>query len=100
MEAELQGLKGLIEQLRADNSSLRQEQGDVPPGSMISTNVSVSLPSVTPLEGTSTVAPERLVFVPQDRKCSYTSRLASFGNCEPAKSSEPLEQGKVAHKGQ
>ena len=73
MEAELQGLKGLVEQLTADNSLLRQGQGDVPPGSMISSNVSVPLPSVTPLEGANTVAPERLIFVPQGRKCSYFS---------------------------
>ena len=72
MEAELQELRELVAQLRADNCSLRQEQRDAQPGTSIdSSDVSVPPPPAPSLGGASAIAPERLVFVPRDRKCPY-----------------------------
>ena len=66
----MQDLRELVAQLRAENSSLRQEQRDTPPpGSLVSSNAVLPPPPAPPLGGV--VAPERLVFVPRDRKCPF-----------------------------
>ena len=63
MEEELQELRDLVLQLRADNEKLRQERAPVvpPPSATLSTS---SAPPTA-----SAPAAERLVFVPRDRKC-------------------------------
>ena len=71
MDAEAQELRELVAQLRAENSSLRQEQRETLPVSNdnASMDVGVPPPLALPLGGAS--ATERLVFVPRDRKCPY-----------------------------
>lgn len=71
MEAELVELRELVAQLRADNGSLRQEQRDAQPA--VSTDGVVPPLFAPPLGGAGAIAPERLVFVPRDRKCPYFS---------------------------
>ena len=63
MEEELQELRDLVAQLKADNEKLRQEQAPVgpPPSATPSTSSAVPIASIP--------AAERLVFVPRDRKC-------------------------------
>lgn len=65
MEAELQELREVVAQLRADNERLRQEQVAAVPGPSTAPPV-----SHTPASSTAS-APltERLIFVPRDRKC-------------------------------
>lgn len=72
-ESELQELRDLVAQLRADNSLLRQEQRDSQPGGSSNVSSEVSHPSTLapPSGGANAIAPERLVFVPRDRKCPY-----------------------------
>lgn len=63
MEEELQQLRTLITQLKADNERLRQEQagsGDLPSTSVV--------PPTAPFTSSVPVS-EWLVFVPRDRKC-------------------------------
>ena len=81
MEAELQELRELVAQLRADNCSLRQEQRDSQAGTSTSIIPSdVSAPPPAPPPGAASVhAPERLVFVPRDRKCPYFSGKSGVG---------------------
>lgn len=63
MDEEIQELRALVAQLKADNERLRQEQAG--PSTIQSTS---SAPPIAP--STSGVpAPERLIFVPRDRKC-------------------------------
>ncbi|KAM7376711.1 hypothetical protein PAMP_006422 [Pampus punctatissimus] len=61
MEDEIQELRELIAQLKADNERLRQGQAGVLPSTS-------STPSVAPSTSGPSVA-ERLIFVPRDRKC-------------------------------
>lgn len=69
MEDELQDLRELVAQLRADNALLRQVQAPVglsgPDAILPSTS---TVPPVTP-QPSGAVAPERFVFVPRDRRC-------------------------------
>lgn len=83
-EAELQELRDLVAQLRAENSSLRQEQRDAQPGSSNIVSSDVPAPSISslPLGGASAIAPERLVFVPRDRKCPYFNGRSSVSITE------------------
>ena len=67
MEGDLQELRDLVAQLRADNEKLRQEQAAAVPGPSTAPSTS-SVPPTAPLTGSNLIA-ERLVFVPRDRKC-------------------------------
>lgn len=70
MEAELQELRDLVAQLRADNEWLRQEQTPVVvPGPSVASTATAG-PSVMQ-QPTVASAPlsDRFVFVPRDRKC-------------------------------
>ncbi|KAG1952466.1 hypothetical protein F2P79_010360 [Pimephales promelas] len=78
MEGELQELRDLVKQLRADNEKLRQEQAAALPG-----------PSSTPPNVLTTAQPvarapvtERLVFVPRDRKCPIFRGRSGIGLAE------------------
>lgn len=68
MDEELQELRDLVVQLRADNARLQQAQAPVglpvPDAALPSTS---AVPPVTPPP--SGVTPERFVFVPRDRRC-------------------------------
>lgn len=65
MEEELQELRDLVAQLKADNERLRQEQAPVG----LSPSAIPSTSSAVPAASASVPAAERLVFVPRDRKC-------------------------------
>lgn len=67
MEEELQELRDLVLQLKADNERLRQERVPVvqPPSATPSTSSALPTATIT----ASVPAAERLVFVPRDRKC-------------------------------
>ncbi|KAK0150708.1 hypothetical protein N1851_008178 [Merluccius polli] len=79
MEAELQELREVVAQLRADNERLRQEQVAAVPGP--STAPSISL---TPAASSTASAPltERLIFVPRDRKCPIFRGKSGIGLTE------------------
>lgn len=66
METELQELRDLVAQLRADNERLREGQVAAIPGPS-----TASLAPPPPAASSTTSAPlmERLIFVPRDRKC-------------------------------
>lgn len=76
MEDEIQELRELIAQLRADNERLRQ--GQAGPSALPSTS---SAPSVAPSTSGPSVA-ERLIFVPRDRKCSIFRGRTGIGLSE------------------
>lgn len=64
MEGELQELRDLVEQLRAENDRLQREQAAAVPGP----STAPPIPS-TPRPAPATSVTERLVLVPRDRKC-------------------------------
>lgn len=69
MEDELQELRDLVAQLRADNARLQQAQAPVVlPGPDATLPGTSTAPPVTP-QPVGAVAPERFVFVPRDRRC-------------------------------
>lgn len=78
MEGELQELRDLVEQLRADNERLRLERAAAVPGP------SSAPPNVLPTGLPVTRAPttERLVFVPRDRKCPMFRGRSGIGLTE------------------
>ncbi|XP_016300864.1 uncharacterized protein LOC107657336 [Sinocyclocheilus anshuiensis] len=68
MEDELQELRDLVAQLRADNARLQQAQAPVGlPGPDAALPCTSIVPPVTP-QPSGAVAPERFVFVPRDRR--------------------------------
>lgn len=80
MEGELQELRDLVAQLRADNERLRQEQAAAVPGPSAASSVSAvnsSAPSTASAPST-----ERLVFVPRDRKCPMFRGRSGIGLSE------------------
>lgn len=79
MEEELQQLRGMIDQLKADNERLRQERVPVPPGP-VDAPPSLPGPSV-PLQHSNVdvTRPERFVFVPRDRKCPKFNGRVGIG---------------------
>lgn len=79
MAEELQELRDLVAQLRADNERLRQDQAAATPGP--STMPSAPLPpSAIPIA--SAPLTERLVFVPRDRKCPMFRGRSGIGLTE------------------
>lgn len=80
MEGELQELRDLVAQLRADNERLQQEQTAATPGP----NVTPSTSAVPPTASSTASTPltERLVFVPQDRKCPMFKGRTGIGFTE------------------
>lgn len=70
MEEEMQGLRDLVTQLKADNERLRQERGIMGIEPSASTSTAILDGSAPPVQSAS-CGPlvERLVFVPRDRKC-------------------------------
>lgn len=73
MEEELQQLKELVLQLKADNERLRREQAAAVPGSSAAPSTSSASSSASaPLA-------ERLVFVPRDRKCPVFRGKSGIG---------------------
>lgn len=79
MEAELQELRDLVAQLKADNEKLRQERAAAVPGP--SAAPSVSVPSAAPPIASAPLT-ERLVFVPRDRKCPVFRGRSGIGLAE------------------
>lgn len=77
MEGELQELRELVAQLKADNERLRQEQAAAVPGPSTAPSVP-SVPPVAPLTASNPVA-DRLVFVPRDRKCPMFRGKSGLG---------------------
>ncbi|XP_046715779.1 uncharacterized protein LOC124392654 [Silurus meridionalis] len=80
MEAELQELRDLVAQLRADNDKLRQEQSHAAPSSPIAgpSRESVVPPIDQPVSASATLT-ERLVFIPRDRKCPIFDGRSGIG---------------------
>ncbi|XP_035990395.1 uncharacterized protein LOC118562725 [Fundulus heteroclitus] len=76
MEAEMQDLRSLIVQLRAENEKLRQEQEAARPGPSTAQSVAGSH-----LEGSPSIT-ERFVFVPRDRKCPLFRGKGGIGLTE------------------
>lgn len=76
MEDEIQELRELIAQLKADNERLRQ--GQAGPSVLPSTS---SAPSAAPSTSGPSVT-ERLIFVPRDRKCSIFRGKTGIGLSE------------------
>ncbi|KAK2848310.1 hypothetical protein Q7C36_009992 [Tachysurus vachellii] len=70
MDEDVQELRELVAQLRADNERLRQEQAPVTPGPSTAPLMATTTPSAThqPV-GPGALVTERFVFVPRDRKC-------------------------------
>ncbi|MGL4645843.1 MAG: hypothetical protein ACRCVL_01800, partial [Cetobacterium sp.] len=69
MEDELQELRDLVAQLRADNARLQQAQAPVAqPGPDAALPSTSTVPPVT-TRPSGAGAPERFVFVPRDRRC-------------------------------
>ena len=75
MTEELQELKALIAQLKADNEQLRQEQAGP------SASSAASEPSTAPSTSSVPVS-ERLVFIPRDRKCPIFRGRTGIGLSE------------------
>lgn len=76
MEEEIQELRELIEQAKADNERLRKGQAGPSPLPSISL-----APPVAPSTSSPSVA-ERLIFVPRERKCSIFSGRTGIGLSE------------------
>lgn len=76
MEDEIQELRELIAQLKADNKRLRQ--GQAGPGVLPSTS---SAPPVAPSTSGPSVA-EGVIFVPRDRKCPIFRGRTGIGLSE------------------
>ncbi|KAI3359979.1 hypothetical protein L3Q82_014311 [Scortum barcoo] len=80
MEEEMQQLRELMLQLKADNERLRQEQAALLEGSG---GVSSPAPvSNAPSAGASAVVTERLVVIPRDRKCPMFNGKTGIGIAE------------------
>lgn len=80
MEGELQELRDLVAQLRADNERLRQEQAAAVPGPSAVPSTSAE-PHTTPSTASAPLT-ERLVFVPRDRKCPMFRGRTGIGLAE------------------
>lgn len=80
MEADLQELRDLVAQLKADNERLRQEQAAAVPGPSSVPSIS-SVPPTASHTASNPVA-ERLVFVPRDRRCSMFRGKSGIGLAE------------------
>lgn len=80
MEGELQELREVIAQLRADNERLRQEQAAAATGSG-SMPVTSAASSSAPPPATAPLV-ERLVFVPRERKCPMFRGRTGIGLAE------------------
>lgn len=76
----MQELRDLVAQLRADNERLRQEQAAAVPGPSSAPPTS-STPTAAP-SISSVPVPERLVFVPRDRKCPMFRGKSGIGLTE------------------
>lgn len=81
MESELQEMRDLVIQLRADNERLRQEQPSVSSPGTSTTNDSDVAAAVTrpALASTGAALVDRFVFVPRDRKCPKFSGTSGIG---------------------
>lgn len=80
MEGELQELRDLVAQLRADNEKLRQEQTAAVPG--LSAMPSISAVPPTAPSTASVPLTERLVFIPRDRRCPMFRGRTGVGLAE------------------
>lgn len=69
MEEEMQQLRDLVMQLKADNERLRQEREASQAGPSVATPAPSAPVSTAPLADTSATVTERLVVVPRDRRC-------------------------------
>ncbi|XP_039525224.1 uncharacterized protein LOC120477621 [Pimephales promelas] len=80
MEDELQELRELVAQLRADNAKLRQDQALAGP-SDLGHGSNVPSPSIAPLQAidVGTIPTERYVFIPRDRRCPKFNGRSGIG---------------------
>lgn len=77
MEGELQELRDLVAQLRAENDRLQREQTAAVPGTSGSPTIPTEPPPVPPTP--SAPVTERLVLVPRDRKCPFFRGRSGLG---------------------
>lgn len=80
MDEELQELRELVAQLKANNERLRREQPAPLPGPSTAPPAS-SVPTVAPVTASNPLV-ERLVFVPRDRKCPMFRGKSGIGLTE------------------
>lgn len=76
-EEEIQEMRDLIAQLKADNERLRQEQSRSAPGTSTAPSTPSTSQSALPAPGPP--VSERLVFVPRDRKCPMFRGRSGIG---------------------
>lgn len=81
MEEEMQELRELVAQLRADNERMRREQapGELPGPSIAPVVGSAAMPDPPQPVETDSVVPDRFVFVPRDRRCPKFSGKSGTG---------------------
>lgn len=81
MEAELQDLRELVAQLRADNLKLQQAQVavELPGPDAATTSATIGPPVIPHSPVASPSAPERFVFVPRDRRCPKFNGKTGMG---------------------
>lgn len=81
MEAELQELRELVAQLKADNVRLQQAQVavELPDPDAAAASIAAVPPVIPQLSVASTSAPERFVFVPRDRRCPKFNGKTGMG---------------------
>ncbi|XP_049322996.1 uncharacterized protein LOC111191744 [Astyanax mexicanus] len=81
MEDEIQQLRDLVLQLKADNERLLQERAAALPGPNVATSASPVMVSNVPPASASAVT-ERFVVIPRDRKCPFFNGKTGMGIVE------------------
>ena len=82
MDEEVQQLKELVLQLKADNERLRQKRAASPGGPAGAASASSGLAGHAPDVGVTAAVLERLVVIPQDRKCPMCNGKPGIGIVE------------------
>ncbi len=83
MEDEMQELREIVAQLRADNDRLHREReqvpGELPGPSTVNGVASTAMPDPPQPVETNFVGPERFICVPRDRRCPKFSGKSGIG---------------------
>lgn len=79
MEAELQEMRDLVAQFKADNERLRQERAPVESPSPGAASGSSSWPATPSVSDSNIGTVERLVFIPRERRCPKFNDRSGMG---------------------